>query len=199
MLFLCIECGNAASNFVPIRLPHGVSVELPGNWRIASTNQRITLDTWLQAKMELAGFAYESSDLAFAANYYDDADETAGIFNIRYYPDSDVTQADARTVDGVGTKELDSVLQQTIVPGIEMAGNRLLAWVGTTKHTLNGSTAFISEYSRSSRQSVGGFRVRLVRIFNGEKSFTITLSYRENEEFFLRPICDRIIQSIRME
>jgi len=36
-----------------------------------------------------------------------------------------------------------------------------------------------------------------VRVFNGGKSFTMTVSYRENQEYLLRPICDRIISSLR--
>src|SRR3990170_336107 len=35
----------AANNIVPIRLPHGVQIELPRNWEALSKNQRITLDS----------------------------------------------------------------------------------------------------------------------------------------------------------
>jgi hypothetical protein len=187
----------ASGNYVSIRLPRGVTVELPRNWAVLSNNQRITLDSWVQAKTEANGFANASSELAFAANYYDEQNSTAGMFNIRYYPNLDVSQPDARAAGAADIKELDAVLRQNIVPGIEMSGNRLLAWLGTTKLSINGTSAFITEYRRSSPQG-GVFRARLVRIFNGQKSFTITVSYREDQEFFLRTICDRIINSIRI-
>lgn len=187
----------AYGNFVSIRLPKGVTVELPRNWAVLSNNRRITLDSWVQAKTEANGVANASSELAFAANYYDEQNSTAGMFNIRYYPNLDVSQPDARAAGAADIKELDSALRQNIVPGIEMSGSRLLAWLGTTKQSINGTSAFITEYRRSSLQG-GGFRARLIRIFNGQKSFTITISYREDQEFFLRTICDRIINSIRI-
>lgn len=196
-LFICIGIANAAGNFVPVRLPKGVIVELPKNWTVLTNNQRITLDSWVRTKVETSGMADASSDLAFAANYYDDQGKTAGIFNIRYYPDLDVTQSEARAANAADVKELDAALQQNVVPGIEMAGGRLLAWIGTTKSSINGATVFVTEYRRSSQQG-GSVRARLVRFFNAQKSFTITISYREDQDYFLRPICDRIINSIRI-
>lgn len=193
-LFFCIGITNAAGNFIPVRLPKGVTVELPKNWTALTNNQHITLDSWVEAKTESRGMA---DDLAFAANYYDDQGKTAGMFNIRYYPDLEVTQSEARAANAPDVKELDAVLRQNVVPGIEMAGGRLLAWVGTTKQSINGATVFVSEYRRSSQQG-GSFRARLVRFFNAQKSFTITISYREDQDYFLRPICDRIISSIRI-
>jgi hypothetical protein len=196
-LLLFIGTANATGNFIPVRLPKGVAVELPKNWIALSNNQRITLDSLVQAKTEAKGIADATHDLAFAANYYDDHGKTAGMFNIRYYPGLDVTQADARAATAADVKELDAGLQRNVVPGIEMAGNRLLAWLGTTKLSINGSTVFVTEYRRSSRQG-GSFRARLVRFFNAQRSFTVTVSYHEDLDYFLRPICDRIISSIRI-
>ena len=188
----------ASGNYVSIRLPKGVTVELPRNWEVLSNNQRITLDSWVQANNEANGVANASSELAFAANYYDEQKSTAGIFNIRYYRNLNVSQTDAMAAGAADIKELDAVLRQNVVPGIEMAGGRLLAWLGTTKLSINDTSAFITEYRRLSSQG-RVFRVRLVRIFNGQKSFTITVSYREDQDFFLRTICDRIINSIRIK
>ncbi len=187
----------AYNNYISVRLPKGVTVELPKNWVVLSNNQRITLDSWVQAKAEVRGISNNSSELAFAANYYDERNITAGIFNIRYYPNLDINQSDAKAAGATDIKELDTTIRQNIIPGIEAAGGRVLAWLGTTKLSINGSTTFITEYRRSSPHG-DIFRARLVRFFNGNKSFTITISYREDQEFFLRPICDKIISSIKL-
>lgn len=196
-LFFYMSIANSAINFITISLPKGITVELPKNWTALTNNERITLDSWVEAKAEAKGLVDVTHDLAFAANYFDDHGITAGIFNIRYYPDLDVTQSDARTANASDVKELDTAIRQNIAPGIEMAGGRLLDWVGTTKQLINGATVFVSEYRRLSQQG-GSFRVRLVRFLNAHKSFTITISYREDQEFFLQPICDRVIRSIRI-
>ena len=196
-LFAGVNIAHANGNYTRVELPKGVVVELPKNWTIITNNQRITLDSAVQAKTEKLGMWDAKSELSFAANYYDDQGKTAGIFNIRYYADSDVTQLDAKSTSPNEIKEFDAVLRQNLVPGIEVSGNRLLGWNGTSKQSINGAIAFITEYTRSSPQGIS-FRVRLVRFFNAHKSFTITISYREDQGYFLRPISDRIIGSIRI-
>lgn len=187
----------AANNFVPIKLPHAVQIELPRNWVALSKNQRITLDSSVQSRTERAGMFDASTDLNFAANYYDDAGKTAAIMNVRYYPDMDISQAEARAAGAVDIRELDAAIRESVEKALLMNDYSVLAWNGTKKQVINGVTAFVTEYKRSPLNNNGNFKVRLVRVFNEGKSFTLTVSYRENQENLLRPICDRIITSLR--
>ena len=187
-----------AQNFVPVRLPQGVQIELPKNWEAWSKNQRITLDSSVQSRMELTGTIFDaSSNFNFAANYYDDLGKTAAIMNVRYYPNLDVSQTEARTLGPSDVNELDTAIRKSIMESSQIFGFSVLTWNGTVKQVINGVTAFVTEYKRSPQNNNGNFKVRLVRVFNEEKSFTMTISYRENQEYLLRPICDRIISSLR--
>lgn len=197
-LCLCACIADASGNFIPIRLQNGISVELPRNWTALSNNQRITLDSYVQSKRELAGASDPASDLNFAANYYDDHGKTAAIFNIRYYPNQEVTQADSRAATAADTKELDDTLRTEMAAAMQQFGMRVLSWMGTEKQFINGAVAFVTEYRRAAIRDGAPFRVRLVRVLSAGRSFTVTISYREDQHFFLRPICDRVIQSIRM-
>lgn len=188
---------SAATNYVPIALPRGVTMELPRNWEALTSNQRITLDSSVQARTERLGAFDASSDLNFGANLYDEAGKAAAMVNIRYYPDMDVTQADARAATSSDIQELDGGLQTAIAQSIQGTGVKILKWFGTSPRTINGAVAFITEYERSSPNNKGNFRVRLVRVFNGADSFTVTVSYRSRDELLLRPICDRVIGSIK--
>jgi hypothetical protein len=196
--FTCTPIILAADNFVTVRLPHGVQIEIPRNWQILSANQRITLDTAVQSRTERAGLFYASSDLNFAVNCYDDAGKTAAQLNFRYYPEFDITQAEVRTASQSDIREMDSALRDSARQTSKIHGVSILAWNGTKRQTINGATAFVTEYKRSPIKGNGNFIVRLVRIFNGGKSFTLTVSYRENQEYFMKPICDRIISSLRI-
>lgn len=189
----------ADGNFVPIRLPKGIYTEIPKNWTILTNNQRITLDTFVQSKLESNGVLDVTHDLNFAANYYDDYGKTAAVFNIRYYPDLTLTQNDAMSASSTETKELDDALKNEMIPSMQKMGMSVLAWLGTQKQSINGMTAFVTEYRRAAIKNDGSpVRVRLVRVFNVDKSFTITISYHEDQEFILRPICNMIIKSIHM-
>ena len=197
-LLLCANLATATGNFLTIRLAKGVTVELPRNWTALSNNQRITLDSYVEAKRSMKGPSDPASDLNFAANYYDEQGKTAAIFNVRYYPDQTVTQADSRAATAADTKELDDALHSEMEAGMQQFGMRILAWMGTKKQSINGLIAFVTEYRRAAIREGSPFRVRLVRVLSGGRSFTVTVSYREDQELFLRPICDRVIQSIRM-
>lgn len=188
---------SAADNYVPIELPHDVRIDLPRNWKVISRNQRITLDSSVQARTESIGVFNASSDLNFGANLYDEAGKTAALVNIRYYPDLETTQEDARSATDADVQYLDSVLRSSIAKNGQTFGYSILKWLGTSQRTLNGNVAFITEYERSPLNNNGNSRVRLVRFFNGRASFTITVSYRAGQEYLLRPICDRIISSIK--
>ena len=199
LCFVLSPTVQAANNFVPIRLPHGVRIELPKNWEAVSKNQRITLESTVQSRQQLAGLPFNaSSDLNFAANYFDDRGKTAGIMNIRYYPNLELSQADARSFGRSDINDLDSAIRESIMKAGPITGYSVLVWNGTTERVINGTTTFITEYKRSPIKNNGNFKVRLVRILNGEKSFTLTVSYREDQEYHLRPICDRIISSLQI-
>lgn len=186
----------AANNFIVVQLPQGVQVELPRNWEALSNNQRITLDSTVQSRLERTGDFDASSDLNFAANYYDDAGKVAALMNVRYYPDMDVTQRDSRDAGPADIEELDRALRANLDKAGKEFGFTVLAWKGTRKQVINGTVAFVTEYRRSPIKN-GNFVVRLIRVLNGPRSFTLTVSYRESDEFLLRPICDRIISSLR--
>lgn len=188
---------HAANNYVPISLPHGVQVEIPRNWEVLSKNQRITLDSTVQSNNERAGIFDASSDLNFGANYFDEAGKTAAIVNIRFYPESEISQADIRNAGPSDIRGIDSLMRESMVKTGQATGFSVLAWSGTIKQVINGTTVLVSEYRRSPIKNGGNFKVRLVRIFNNGKSFTLTVSYREDQELWLRPICDRIISSLR--
>ena len=80
---------HAKSNFVMIKLPNGVSVDIHRNWQVATKDQRITLA--IQVQLDLSNLSKVTSDLGFIAGYFDDAGDKAKI-NVRYYPDMKVTQ-----------------------------------------------------------------------------------------------------------
>jgi hypothetical protein len=189
---------GAAENFVTVTLPKGVSIDLPKNWVVLSNHQRITLDTAVESRLDLSGIEQDTSDLEFAANYYDGRGNTVGIVNLRYYPDLDLSQADARRATGQDVQELDAALKQNLLKGLEAFGMSITSWSGTIKTEINGVTSFITEYHRASIKTRGDFRVRLIRVFAEDRSVTVTISYLDSMAMILQPITDKIIASLTL-
>lgn len=189
---------EATGNFATVTLPKGVSIDLPKNWVVLSNNQRITLDTFVESGLDLSGTSQEPSELPFAANYHDDHGNTIGILNVRYYPRLDLSQSDARGATSRDVQELDAALKENMLKEMKTFGMSITSWTGTSKTELNGITAFVTEYRRASLKGAGDFRVRLVRVFADDRSFTFTVSYLDSASMVLRLISDRIIGSLKL-
>ena len=190
---------SAAGNFVAVSLPKGVSIEIPKNWVVLSGNQRVTLDSAVESRLDLSGIDFARSDLPFAANLYDDGGKTIGILNIRYYPALDITQADARAATTQEVVEFDAILKENMLKSLKAFNITVTSWNGTRMTSINGITIFLTEYQRNALVDTGEFRVRLARVFSGDQSFTLTVSYHESAAILLQPITDRIISSLTVD
>lgn len=197
ILTVTLSAANAGNSFVPIELPRGVHIELPTNWTALSDNKRTTLAAYTQAQVERLNAKEPEVEMPFAANLYDDVGLVAASMNIRYYPALTISQSDAAQSTTQDLNELDQGLQKTVIPGAESGGQRVLAWRGTKKTNINGVIAFVSEY-RVSASKGGPFVVELVRVYNLKKSFTLILSYRENNAL-LEPIVGKVIRTLQVK
>jgi hypothetical protein len=199
LLFTASTVAEAGGNFATVTLPKGVSIDVPRNWVVLSDNQRITLDTSVDSVLDLFGIEYDNtSELPFAANYYDDRGNIIAILNVRYYPELDLSQADARSATIQDVQGLDAAIKENLLKEMEAFGMSIRSWSGTAKSDINGIVTFITEYRRASLQSYGDFRVKLVRVFAGDRSVTVTVSHLSSVAMMLQPIIDRIIASLRL-
>ena len=182
----------ADSNYKTVNLPKGVSIDVPINWQVISNNQRITLDAYVEAL-----FDQLDSEFPFAANYYNDNGEVNALLNLRYYPWIEITQEDVFNASSDEVQYLDSILNENILLSMKDVG-KLLSWNGTKKEYINGIIVLVTEYRRYLNTTKDSGRVRLVRVLNDNKSFTLTVSYddRRQNSFMLEGITNRIIESL---
>ena len=186
----------AGSNYKTISLPKGVSIDLPINWQVISNNERITLDAYVETLFDPL-----DSELPFAANYYNDDDEIDALVNIRYYPWEVVTQENVINMFTPDVlRAMDDVLYKSSTLAMKKISGKMLSWNGTKKKLIKDTVALVTEYRRYSGLSKSNARVRLVRVLNGNKSFTLTVSYVDNKKssFMLKEITNRIIESLSL-
>lgn len=196
MITLCCTLAAWAgqATYVRVRLPHNVSLDLPRNWTVLRDSQRITLDATNIAMLHGVVEVDLTSDLAFASNYFDELGKTAAALNIRYYPDSDITQAEVKALGEAELKQFDKLMRPELEKGVVASGSRIEQWQGTSRKDITGAVALVTSYRRGG--PTGRFQVTLVRVLDGSKSFTITTSYRTDQAQMLRPITQYIVQSI---
>lgn len=201
LLFLSLTLGAAplpvwsASNFIRVQLGMGASIEVPRNWVVLSGNQRITLDTFVEAK----GYLRLGSTLGFAANLYDDHGKTIALVNARFYPDNSFTQVEARQLTSNDLKEFDVGARKAFEATVRVMGAELMNWYDTKMQVINGLHVLVHEHQHSGVGDAGSERVRGLRVWRSPRSFTVTLSYREREATMLLPIIDYMTRSLRQE
>jgi hypothetical protein len=194
--FLLAFPALAANAVFPVRLAENVVVELPADWTVVEGGPR---DKGEASVEERAGWRREIdavSALRFAADAYDGAGRVAARVSVRYHPWQKIAARDVAGADEEELRRLDRAAREAV----EQSAGKLgvsVDWKGTAKRELGGTPAFLTEYERSPYDGNGGFNVRMLRVFDGPRSFTVTVSYREADAERLRPVCDRILASLR--
>jgi len=185
----------AQDPFVLIQLRNGISFQLPRNWRVFQSTTRTTLEASVAARVQID----IGSALPFAANLYDEGNQTIGMVNIRVYPDLEIYQDSVMELDADSVNAIDMEIRSAVSEGVTLSGGRVTHWFGTEKVRVNQKFYLLSKYRRRSITNPNQFfRVSLLRLWDGKQSFTLTLSYAERHEFLLKPIIAKIGNSVSL-
>ena len=130
--------------------------------------------------------------------YYDKKGNIIGIINARFYPTQALSQKDVKEMTDSDIKTYGLYIISGIETALKNTETPIISSEGTKRRNINGCLALITEYRRKALNNRGNFKVRLVRILNEEKSFTITVSYLESSAKVLIPITNKIIETIKI-
>ncbi len=186
--------GFQLPNWTRITLSNGISFRLPTHWKILSKRKTEALDA--EARSKISHIYSISSELPFAANEMDDG-RTVALLNIRVYPLIEISQDEVRMLAQVGLNEYDSELKKMIRISSEIVGFELRSWLGTKSRLVGDTLALETRYKRVSMTGKGVFFVRLVRIIDGPKSFTLTVSYLESRDETSQSVIEHIVNSLQ--
>lgn len=184
----------AASNFVEVKLPRGVELQLPKSWWLLSKEHNILLETSVEAAMDLSGIdvaegvevnliAANSMPRSTYAAVRVDSTTPANVSPLEI---SNLTVADLLAYKA----EMHRNLQKTL----PIQGNQLLVILGVRRATISGHPALITGYRRSGPK--GPVIVSIVQIFTPNQGISIFLAYRESEQAIWKPIIGKISKSI---
>jgi hypothetical protein len=184
----------SASNFVPVKLPRGVELQLPKGWWMLTAEHNQLIDMSAEAAMDLSGIgAAEGTEVnliaansmprtTYAAVRVDSTTPVSGSPS----EISNLTPADIQAFQAEMQSNLKKLLPQQ--------GNQLLAFFGVRRVTISGHPALITEYRRSGPK--GPVIVSIIQIFTPSQDLRINLSYREAEQAIWKPVIGKVYQSI---
>jgi hypothetical protein len=196
ILFCALPC-SAAPEYVRLTVPQKVSVEIPRTWTVMNGDERLVVDRLVKT---IAPWP-KSSNLPFVANLLDSSGLRRAHVNLRFYPEPLPSQLYVRQSTEQAIQLYDGIARENVSSEVLKYGSRLISWDGTRAVSVGGWLALVGEYRRQGtgpeRNDI--YRVKLVRVLDESRSFTLTVSFRERDGFDLQSICNHIIESLRRE
>jgi hypothetical protein len=183
------------SNFVPLKLPRGVEVEIPKGWWLLGNDLLRLVATSVEAAMDLSDLALPSGEKKInlvAANSMPPS--TYAAIRIDSITSPSMTRAEYDAITAAELAELQQKMKETLLKLLPMQGNTLLGDLVIRLEQFSGHPAVTFEYRRTGPQ--GPVWVQLNQVFTGYQEVTINLSYREAEAALWRPVVAKIRNSI---
>jgi hypothetical protein len=181
------------SKFAKLKLPLGVSVEVPKNWWIFDSDTNSTIETAAEAAMNLSGIELTKGKqvILFRANSMPKTTYAGIAIKLR---DSELDPEILKNASEEEIKEFSPEMNQMMQEGLSAAGLKVIEFYGVRRAFVGKHPALVIEYKRSGQK--GDVIVQMTRLFLGEKEILLDLSYRESEAQIWKPIVQYIRKSL---
>jgi hypothetical protein len=181
------------SKFAKLKLPLGVSVEVPKNWRIIDGDMNTTIETAAEAAMNLSGIELPRGKKVnlFRANSMPPSTYASIAVNAT---DSQISPTNLKNATRQEIAELSSAFREIIEKSLSSTNMKITEYYGVRKEFVGRHPALIFGYKRSGPQ--GDVIVQMTRLYLGTKEISLNLSYRESEASLWKPIVQYIRNSL---
>ncbi|MBA3805861.1 MAG: hypothetical protein H0X14_09160 [Acidobacteria bacterium] len=181
------------SNFAKLKLPLGVSVEVPKNWRLLDGDINATIETAAEAALNLSGVDLPKGKKVnlFRANSMPTTTYAAIAINAT---DSELNPDELKNASEAEIRELSSMMSEMMQKSLAAQNLKVIEFYGVRREYVGKHPALVTEYKRSGPQ--GPVIVQMTRLFLGQKEISLNLSYRESEAQLWKPIIQYIRKSL---
>jgi len=186
--------GYARSNFTEVKLPRGVTMELPNGWWLLGDELNRAIDTAAESALDLSGIELPPREevVLIAANSMPRSTYAAVRVTSATPPSFSDAELASLTQDDMPL--LQAEMTKMLVPVLAQQGLQILGPITVQVGTLAGHVALVTEYERSGPK--GPVWVQISQISSGQQEIKVNLSYRESEAAIWRPIVRKIRNSI---
>ena len=183
------------SRFALIKLPLGIIIEVPKNWRLLDGDFNTTIETAGEAVLNLAGIKLPTGQKVnlFRANSNPPTTYAGIAINAT---DSDIPPAELLSASDAEIRELAPLMHQMLDQGFAAQNLSVIRFDGVRRETVDGHPALVIEFVRSGPQ--GPVVVQMTRLFIGDKEMSLNLSYRQSEAGVWKPIVDHMRSTFRV-
>lgn len=180
------------SRFAKLKLPLGVSVEVPKNWWLLDGDINTNIETMAEAAMNLSGVELPKGKKVnlFRANSMPKTTYAAIAINAI---DSEVDPNNLKNASEKELREFAPTLSE-LQQAFSRQNMQIIEFYPVRREFVGKHPALIIEYKRSGPQ--GPVIVQMTRLFLGDKEISLNLSYRESEGQLWKPIIQYMRKSL---
>jgi hypothetical protein len=173
------------SKFAKLKLPLGVSVEVPKNWWLLSGDMNTNIETAAEASLNLSGIELLKRKKVnlFRANSMPNTTYAAIAINAT---DSEINPNDLKKASEKEIREFSLMLKEMTQQTLSAQNMKIIEFYAVRREFFGEHPALVIEYKRSGLQ--GPVIVQMTRLFLGEKEISLNLSYRESEGQLWKPV-----------
>ncbi len=185
---------QSPSNFVPIKLPRGIDLQIPKGWWLLGADYNQAIQASAEAAMDLSGIGLprgRETNL-IAANSMPRSTYAAVRVDSTIPPS--VASSAFTSITATDVRELQTDMRQNLEKILPLQGNQLIEFFGSRIEKISGYPAIVTEYRRTGPK--GSVFVQINQIFTANQEIRINLSYRESEVALWKPVMGKIRQSI---
>lgn len=194
IVFACALGHCETSRFTKLKLPHGVSINLPNHWWVVSDGWNSSLLTAVEAKLDLAGIDTsqmpDNTLIALRSVPF----ETYASIRVDYHrtppgnaPDVQFPESKLREIDAKIRNDMDKVISP----------ERVLIWEPIQNTTIAGCRASVIHYVRTGQKAPVLTWLHQIELPNNDV-LTIHTGFRSTEIELWEPVIQRIMNSLKI-
>jgi len=187
---------RSGSQFAKVELPYGVSLDLPKSWWLIGPDFNAVIETSAEAALDLSGYEVSGNDVnILAANSMPRSTYAAVRITVITPPvlsPAEVVSLSRAEVSAVGSEAAKGL--RDVLPRQNL---QLLDYLGTAVEMIDSHPALVMSYRRSGPN--GAVIVHMHQIFLPERTFLMSLSYRESEAALWQAIIQKIKESVQFD
>ncbi len=195
-LLLCTNMVNA-SNFITLKLPRNVEMELPKQWHILNVDEENLIATAAESLLDLSHIDMGNTDgelkLISAMPMVKYTYASVSIASIN------PTLISPQEADKLSVQEIKEFFQM-MLEGIKQNGSfRVIKNLGSYRETVSQLPAIGVKYIRTSTVQKDNVLTELLLVFAPKQTLRITLSYRVRDAVIWKPVIQKIKNSITVK
>jgi hypothetical protein len=185
---------QSSSNFVLVKLPRGIELQIPKGWRLLGADHNRLIETSMEAAMDLSGIGLPEGERInlIAANSMPRS--TYAAVRVDSTIPTSVAPSEFASMTKADVRELKTAARPMFEKLAKLQGVQLIEFFGSRIDKISGHPAIVTEYRRTGPK--GPVFVQINQIFTSGQEISINLSYRESEAALWRPVVGKVRQSI---